>query len=255
MRFTAARTDNVFVRGLITPGLMLQRLTTREPDESMIECAIAALKPVLAADGIVIEAAPDGTACHGRRHRLRPSGGHPTPMPTRTRVAVLRTQPETVLQDYARLYRLAGVMQALDPSATTILKDKHILAFPMPAANTTPWQLEGSILALPRPRVSPIWCACRIRRWSPMRSRVRPERLCTYLPPLRDPGTLQLQAGGHGMDSLPARVPNVGPGQYLSRGDSHPGLLHRQEHRPPAHGEDHMYTTTTGAMKNASEGC
>ena len=60
MRFTAARTDNVFVRGLITPGLMLQRLTTREPDESMIECAIAALKPVLAADGIVIEAAPDG---------------------------------------------------------------------------------------------------------------------------------------------------------------------------------------------------
>jgi uncharacterized protein YqhQ len=38
---------------------MLQRLTTREPDESMIECAIAALKPVLAADGIVLEAAPD----------------------------------------------------------------------------------------------------------------------------------------------------------------------------------------------------
>jgi uncharacterized protein YqhQ len=60
MRFTAAHTDNIFVRGLITPGLMLQRLTTREPDESMIECAIAALKPVLTADGIVIETAPDG---------------------------------------------------------------------------------------------------------------------------------------------------------------------------------------------------
>jgi uncharacterized protein YqhQ len=52
MRFTAARTDNPLVRLIIIPGLSLQRLTTREPDEAMIECAIAALKPVLAADGI-----------------------------------------------------------------------------------------------------------------------------------------------------------------------------------------------------------
>jgi uncharacterized protein YqhQ len=62
MRFTAARTDNPLVRLVIVPGLSLQRLTTREPDEAMIECAIAALKPVLAADGIELtapaEAAP-----------------------------------------------------------------------------------------------------------------------------------------------------------------------------------------------------
>ena len=32
------------------PGLLLQRLTTREPDDSMIECAIAAFKTVLAMD-------------------------------------------------------------------------------------------------------------------------------------------------------------------------------------------------------------
>ncbi len=54
MRFTAARVDNPIVRGLITPGLLLQRLTTREPELPMIECAIAALKPVLAADGIEV---------------------------------------------------------------------------------------------------------------------------------------------------------------------------------------------------------
>ncbi len=54
MRFTAAHTDNAAVRVLIGPGLMLQKLTTREPDESMIECAIAALEPVLAADGIEV---------------------------------------------------------------------------------------------------------------------------------------------------------------------------------------------------------
>jgi uncharacterized protein YqhQ len=52
MRFTAARVDRPWVRVLIAPGLTLQRLTTREPDEKMLECAIAALKPVLAADGI-----------------------------------------------------------------------------------------------------------------------------------------------------------------------------------------------------------
>src|SRR5204863_8288827 len=38
--------------------------------------------------------------------------------------------------------------QALDPRATTILKDNISWHFPFPAANTTPWQLEGTILAL-----------------------------------------------------------------------------------------------------------
>jgi uncharacterized protein YqhQ len=56
MRFTASHTDNSLVRLVIVPGLSLQRLTTRQPDEAMIECAIAALKPVLAADGIELSA-------------------------------------------------------------------------------------------------------------------------------------------------------------------------------------------------------
>jgi uncharacterized protein YqhQ len=59
MRFTAAHTDHPLVRLLIVPGLSLQRLTTREPDNAMIECAIAALKPVLAADGIELPLSAD----------------------------------------------------------------------------------------------------------------------------------------------------------------------------------------------------
>lgn len=55
MRFTAAHVGHPLVRVLIAPGLALQRLTTREPDLPMLECAIAALKPVLAADGIQVE--------------------------------------------------------------------------------------------------------------------------------------------------------------------------------------------------------
>ncbi|MBI2954412.1 MAG: DUF362 domain-containing protein [Chloroflexi bacterium] len=65
-----------------------------------------------------------------------------------TRVAILKTRPETVLDDYQRLASLSGMRQALDPNATTILKDNISWHFPFPGANTTPWQLEGSILAL-----------------------------------------------------------------------------------------------------------
>ena len=43
----AGRYDNFFTRILSAPGLWIQRFTTREPDDSQIEVAIASLKPVL----------------------------------------------------------------------------------------------------------------------------------------------------------------------------------------------------------------
>jgi uncharacterized protein (DUF362 family) len=66
----------------------------------------------------------------------------------RSKVAVLRTTPQTVLDDYVRLCELAGMKDALDPSATTILKDNISWHLLYPSANTTPWQLEGTIQAL-----------------------------------------------------------------------------------------------------------
>lgn len=41
------RYDNILTRMLSAPGLWLQRITTQEPDDGMIECAIAAVLPVL----------------------------------------------------------------------------------------------------------------------------------------------------------------------------------------------------------------
>lgn len=61
-------------------------------------------------------------------------------MKTRSKVAVLRTQPETILNDIQRLFDLAGGAAALDPSAATILKDNISWRYPMPSSNTTPWQ-------------------------------------------------------------------------------------------------------------------
>ncbi|MFV0413986.1 MAG: DUF1385 domain-containing protein [Oscillospiraceae bacterium] len=43
----AGRYDNIVTRIVSAPGLWLQRLTTSEPDDSMIEVAIAAVGPVL----------------------------------------------------------------------------------------------------------------------------------------------------------------------------------------------------------------
>lgn len=46
----AGNYDNIFTRIISAPGLALQKLTTREPDEKQIECAIAALKPCIPQD-------------------------------------------------------------------------------------------------------------------------------------------------------------------------------------------------------------
>lgn len=43
----AGRHDNAFVRVLAAPGLWMQRLTTKEPDDSMIEVALASFKAVI----------------------------------------------------------------------------------------------------------------------------------------------------------------------------------------------------------------
>jgi uncharacterized protein YqhQ len=50
VKFTVRNQDRAWVRLLIAPGFWLQRLTTREPDETMIEVSIAALQRVLQED-------------------------------------------------------------------------------------------------------------------------------------------------------------------------------------------------------------
>src|SRR5687768_17172011 len=66
----------------------------------------------------------------------------------KSKVAVVRTSVDSVFEDVARTLELGGVSQALDPRASTILKDNISWHFPFPGANTTPWQLEGTIRAL-----------------------------------------------------------------------------------------------------------
>ena len=51
LRFGASHERHPLVRLIVAPGLLLQRITTRRPDESMIEVAVASLEEALAGDG------------------------------------------------------------------------------------------------------------------------------------------------------------------------------------------------------------
>jgi Predicted metal-dependent enzyme len=52
VRLAGRRNPPKIVELAIAPGLWLQRLTTREPDDAQLEVAIAALKDVLEVDGV-----------------------------------------------------------------------------------------------------------------------------------------------------------------------------------------------------------
>ena len=63
-------------------------------------------------------------------------------------VAILRTTPATVLRDYHRLLNLAGYQDVLPKDRETALKINISWHFFFPGSSTTPWQLDGVIRAM-----------------------------------------------------------------------------------------------------------
>ena len=111
----------------------------------------------------------------------------------KSKVAVLRVTPDTIFKDIDRLVDLAGVDKALAPGKTTILKDNISWHFPFPAANTTPWQLEGTILALARRGFTDQVC---VQNKTVVTNAFKGEDLNHYVPIFKQyagPGALQLQ--------------------------------------------------------------
>jgi len=66
----------------------------------------------------------------------------------RARVAVLKTTPANVIDDYKRLMRLGNYRQFLPPDKQTALKINVSWEHYYPACSTTPWQLDGVISTL-----------------------------------------------------------------------------------------------------------
>jgi len=169
-------------------------------------------------------------------------------------VAALYTQPETVLQDYQRLFELACVDQALQPGATTILKDNITWHFPMPGTNTTPWQLEGSILALRGAGFDDLVC---VQNQTVVTNAFKGEDLNGYLPIFKAYG---IPVRYNFRDEDMTWVPFRPRAKMLALDHIYPEGLHIPDffcgknivHLPTV--KTHMYTTTTGAMKNAFGG-
>ncbi|HPS42693.1 MAG TPA: DUF362 domain-containing protein, partial [Anaerolineaceae bacterium] len=172
----------------------------------------------------------------------------------KSKVAVLRTSPQTVLQDYQRLFELGGGREALDPHATTILKDNISWHFPMPSANTTPWQLEGTILALRKNGFEDVSC---VQNQTVVTNAYKGEDENGYVPifkqyniPVkynfepRDMTWVEFKPKAK-MNALDHIYPE---GIYIPDYFVGKNIVHL----PTA--KCHIYTTTTGAIKNAFGG-
>lgn len=67
---------------------------------------------------------------------------------SKSKVAILKTSPETVFADYHRLMNLAGYQDVIAKDADTALKINISWHFFFPGSSTVPWQLDGVIRAM-----------------------------------------------------------------------------------------------------------
>jgi len=172
----------------------------------------------------------------------------------RSRVALLRTRPESVLADIARLCELAGAGAALARGARTILKDNISWHFPFPGANTTPWQLEGTVLALRAAGFNDLVC---VQNDTVVTDPRKGERLNGYVGVL---SRLGVPVHYNCFDWDLRWVEYEPKGEMLALRKVFPDGIRIPEfflgtnvvHLPTV--KCHIYTTTTGAMKNAFGG-
>jgi uncharacterized protein (DUF362 family) len=172
----------------------------------------------------------------------------------KSRVAVVRTRPETVLADIARLSEMAGVRSALATGVRTILKDNISWHFPFPGANTTPWQLEGTILAMRAAGFSELVC---VQNDTVVTNPRKGERLNGYVGVL---SRLDVPVHYNCFDWDLRWVSYQPRGEMLALPKVFPEGIRIPElflgtnivHLPTV--KCHIYTTTTGAMKNAFGG-
>jgi uncharacterized protein (DUF362 family) len=170
-----------------------------------------------------------------------------------SKVALIRTGADSVLEDVARAMDLGGAAEALPQDSTVILKDNITWHLPFLSANTTPWQLEGAVR----------WLRDRQRRM------VAVHNDTVVTDPLEGLANLKLQPiyGAYGIEQFFANDPRSvtwskwrpqAPTPSLDRvypeGTEFPDMFHGKSvlHFPTV--KTHIYTTTTGAVKNSFGG-
>src|SRR5436309_5953122 len=168
-------------------------------------------------------------------------------------VAVLKTAPQTVLDDYRTLMHLAGYREHLDPSIPLLLKLNLSWTKYFPACSSQPWQVEGVVQTLlddgyPRSAVLPVenktvvtdpWEGARNNRWLPVLDRFG----LTYQPLTEAEWTVHR-----------FRTPLLRLNQIFPEGIEIPRIYLGRNilHLPTM--KTHGHSTTTGAIKNAFGG-
>ena len=171
----------------------------------------------------------------------------------RPRVAVLKTKPETVLEDYGRLMRLARYQKALPKQYKTILKLNLSWTLYFPACSTQPWQLDGVVRAMRadgyrKDRLLPVENktvvtnpvkGARLNKWMP----ILKEQGLKYTP-LPDVKWVRYKPK-HEMLALDKIFPD---GHLIPKMFVGTNVVHFPTMKT------HGHTTTTGAIKNAFGG-
>lgn len=172
----------------------------------------------------------------------------------RSKVAVIRVRPDHILDDIERLHVLGDVEKALPKGHSTILKDNISWHFPFPGANTTPWQLEGVIRSLRSRGYDDLVC---VQNKTVVTDAFKGEDLNGYVPifkayeiPVRynfkpEDMTWSVYRPKAKMNVLDTIFPE---------GILIPDAFHGANIVQLPTQKCHIYTTTTGAMKNAFGG-
>ncbi len=172
----------------------------------------------------------------------------------KAKVAVLKCKPATIVEDIDRLCELGGMKQSLAAGSTTILKDNISWHYPFPAANTTPWQMEGTILALKKAGLTDITC---VQNKTVVTNAFKGEDLNHYIPLFRKYGIPVLynfkETDMKWVEYRPKAKMHV-LHRIFPEGIQIPDYFVGKNivHLPTM--KCHIYTTTTGAMKNAFGG-
>ena len=169
-------------------------------------------------------------------------------------VSVIKSTPGQILSDIGKIMDQAAYSSLLLKDAVTILKDNISWHFPYLSANTTPWQLEGVIIALKKAGYEEIvavhnntvvtnpYKGGTLNRLGPVYRRYGIKELYNFLPEDIKWITYQPKAKMKVLDKIypeGIRIPEYFIGKNII-------------HLPTI--KTHIYTTTTGAMKNAFGG-
>ncbi|MBA3501527.1 MAG: DUF362 domain-containing protein [Deltaproteobacteria bacterium] len=172
----------------------------------------------------------------------------------RSKVAVVRVRPDHILDDIDRLHEIAGVQQALKAGAQTILKDNISWHFPFPGANTTSWQLEGTVRSLKARGFTDQVC---VQNKTVVTDAFKGEDLNGYVPIFKKyeiPVRYNFKPEDMTWSVYRPKAKMLVLDKIFPEGILIPDAFHGTNivHLPTV--KCHIYTQTTGAMKNAFGG-